>query len=849
MRRSSAVEDVRLQAPEDLAARCCRWASSALCTAMALVFIGLAPGSESMERHPAPQAGDLSMPASREWPTVGGDWNNTRYSKLSQINVRNVKRLQAAWVSSAFEEGATSFVTPVVRDGMMFVTAGRWIYALNAKTGTRLWSYATAGSHPADDTERVSRKTVEYSPDSIEGVPNWKGVGVGGGLVFVGLLDGHVIALSEKTGRLVWSQQTGIAQPKTGQWAAVAPSYVDGNVFTGLSDGDHHLRGRLVALDAKTGSRRWDLFSIPGPGEPGHETWPSFNEAWRFGGGGVWTTPAVDRELGLVYVTTGNAVPPFAGDWRPGDNLYTSSVLAVDLRTGKLRWWYQLVHHDVFEADVGTPVVLFDADTDGKARKALAVLRADGYLFQLDRRTGQPLVPVEERLVPQLAAQQTSPTQPFPVGAESFLMSCDEWKKAGIPAGFTLGCMWTPPASPPPSTDPQNVLAPVPSVKGSPMAYSPQTGYFYAQGLSTLGWPRRSQDPYFENSSSTVPGLGAYGNLAAIDGRTGKVVWNKRMPTALLGGAPLATAGGLVFRCAGDGNIEAHDARTGDLSWTFQTGMGSAGGPPATYEIDGEQYIAVAMGPVIWAFKLGGAIYQAPTPGTSTEDEGFSGPVVDTDEIDTTSLERSLIEPGMRYFIDEYTFSPYRARVTAGTKVLFVNNGNLPHEIVAFDGSWGTGPLSPTEEAWVSFDRPGEYVYICKEHPWSYGEIIVQPDVGSTTDGRGAKGPTDALAERAIRGRDQFNRNCGSCHGEDLLGRAPAPALIGNAFLRRWENAEIGDLFDKIRTTMPQAKPGGLDRQTYLDIVAYLLSINNLTPPAASIEDARELKLRDIGTK
>src|SRR5581483_3029992 len=177
----------------------------------------------------------------------------------------------------------------------------------------------------------------------------------------------------------------------------------------------------------------------------------------------------------------------------------------------------------------------------------------------------------------------------------SFLMSCEDWKQVGIPAGFALGCMWTPPASPPPSTDPQNVLAPVPSAKGTPMAYSSQTGYFYVQGVSTLGWPRRSQDPYFQNQSSTVPGLRAYCNFVAIDGHTGKVSWSKRMPAALSGSSPLATAGNLVFRSAGDGNIEAYDARTGDLSWVFQTGMGGAGGPPISYAIDGKQFIAVAM--------------------------------------------------------------------------------------------------------------------------------------------------------------------------------------------------------------------------------------------------------------
>jgi alcohol dehydrogenase (cytochrome c) len=147
---------------------------------------------------------------------------------------------------------------------------------------------------------------------------NGKGVGVGANLVFVGLKDGRVIALRQQTGELAWSQQTGIDEPKKGQWAAVAPTYSNGRIFTGLSDGDHNQRGRLSALDAMTGARIWQMFSIPDPGEPGHDTWPSFNEAWKFGGGGVWTNPAVDPELGIVYFTAGNAVPAYGGDWASG---------------------------------------------------------------------------------------------------------------------------------------------------------------------------------------------------------------------------------------------------------------------------------------------------------------------------------------------------------------------------------------------------------------------------------------------------------------------------------------------------------------------------------------------------
>lgn len=778
----------------------------------------------------AAPADDLRSATSKEWPTVGGNWNNARYSQLGQINKHNVAGLRAAWISNTFDEGGTSSVTPVVSGGLMFVTAGRQVYALNAKTGARIWSYKTV-----DDRRGWKFDPEIYAAQSLNstlGVPNWKGVSVAHGLVFVGLTDGHVIALSANTGQLVWSRQTGVEHPRKGQWAATVPTYAKGIVFSGLSDGDHALRGRLTALDAETGNLLWQKFSIPGPGEPGHDTWPAFNNTWKSGGGGVWTNPAVDPALSLVYFTTGNAVPTYAGDWRPGSNLYTCSVLAVDIRTGEIKWYYQLVHHDVFEADIGTPLILYDTQVSGRLRKAVAVLRADGYLFQLDRETGEPILPVEERPVPQLESQKTAPTQPFPVGGESILMNCDDWKRERLPAGFVFGCMFTPPSSPPPSQDLQNVLTPMFTAKGPLMAYSPQTGYFYAQAHSFLIWARRSQDPYFLNWNDTVPGLRDYSDLVAINSHTGKIAWRKRIPSSSLAGGPIVTKAGLMFRASGDGNVEAYDAMTGNTLWRFQTGMKGAGGPPATYEIDGEQYIAVSMGPVVWSFKLRGKIPAAATPATTPvtgPEEFISGPKVDTAEIETTSLEHTLIEPGMRYFFDEFTFNPYRARIKLGSQVLFVNNGNMRHEIIALDGSWGTGPLDPTEQAWITFSKPGEYTYICKDHPWSYGQIIVSTENTSNA--------SEKAAAQVAQGQERYNKSCGTCHGKNLGGSATAPALTGNTFILHWGNATVADLLDRIQSSMPKGDPASLDRDSYLSIVAYLLHANNADTGMQEIND------------
>src|SRR5215472_10191618 len=231
--------------------------------------------------------------AGKDWSLVNGDWQNKRYSILKQINRQNVKELGAAWVSERFDDGALSRSTPVVRDGLMFVTAGTRVYALNAKTGQFVWRYSTDTHKPIAGLE-TTQGQAQVLGNSRSSLPNSQGVAIGDGLVYVGLTDGRVLALSEETGELRWSRQTGDDPPSRGQSVSAAPLYSQGMLFTGLANGDFGLQGRVVALDAKTGKEIWHFSVIPGPGEFGHDTWPKENDSWKYGGGGVWQEGTID---------------------------------------------------------------------------------------------------------------------------------------------------------------------------------------------------------------------------------------------------------------------------------------------------------------------------------------------------------------------------------------------------------------------------------------------------------------------------------------------------------------------------------------------------------------------------
>ncbi len=752
----------------------------------------------------------------KDWPVVSGDTTNQRYSTLDRINLQTVQKLGGAWKTETFKDGASSRSTPVVHDGLMFVNAGPRVYAFDAANGQLAWSWLP------------DERQVEGLIPTLRagfGVPNSQGVATGGGGVYVGLMDGRVAALNEKTGALLWTRQIGEGPRRRGQTVSAATTYANGVVFAGMSNGDFGLRGRVVALDAKTGKELWAFFTIPGPGEEGHDTWAKDNDIWKIGGGGIWQVGTIDEELGTVYYAVGNTAPQWGGEVREGDNLHASSLIALDMKTGRKKWHFQAIHHDIWDADVATAPVLYDVQQDGKTRKGIALIRPDGYLFLLDRQTGKPLVPVEERPVPQNPRSKSAKTQPFPVGGDSLLPDCSFWKDK-IPDGFVCGEAYTPPSFPPPSKDPPNVLGPWFGVRNSPMSYSPQTGFIYARGTASLNWRRRTEDPYyFSGAVGFVPDLKSYGFLAAFDSRTSKVVWKKELPPDVLGqGGSITTAGGLMFRLGGDGNFMAYNAKTGDVVWQFQTGYRGGSGSPSTYEINGEQYIAITVGPAMWGFKLGGTLPEAATSAPLASAQGGGGQVFqDTDRIETTKLQNDMgILGGVRHFVDPYSFNPTRARVKAGTTVTFSNGGQQTYTVVAKDGSWTTGPIPVTEERTVRFDKPGLYTYRSKEHPWSYGQVRV---VGETIAQNGVY-----ASEQATRGQSLYALNCASCHLDSLEGNGQSLPLAGPAFMAHWNDRTFAELFDRIRTTMPQKNPASLSQDAYLDIMSYLLQANNFPP-------------------
>jgi alcohol dehydrogenase (cytochrome c) len=757
----------------------------------------------------------------QEWTSFNGDIANQRYVSFDQINTRTVRRLGAVWVSRPFEAGATSRMTPLVHDGLMFLAAGSHIYALDARNGVVVWVHQT-------ETRQPKGTGIDAMISGLAITRSW-GLGLGGGLIFAGMMNGHVIALGEKTGELVWDQLINLEPLAVSKAIVSPPLYVNDVLYLGL--GQETTQGHVVAVNAQSGDVLWKVPIVPGPGEPGHETWPQDSEIWRSGGGHPWAAGAADPSLGLVYFVTGNPGPDFGGSVRPGDNLYTDSLIALEAKTGKLRWYHQLIHHDIWDADLSVSPVLFDMTLKGRQRHSVAAMRSDGYLFIFDRVSGEPLAPIEERPVPQNPILFTSPTQPFPRGGESVLPPCESWRRQ-IPAGFILGCMFDPP-----SPEVPNQLAQWASVRVAPMSYDPQTGYFYAQGHNSLQWRSIGDDPYLGDTTSLtgdrVPNYPAQSVIvAAIDSRTGRVVWKKELPALdesgyKSNGGALSTGGGLVFHQGGDGTLQAYDARTGRTLWRFQTDFAFSDASPMSYMIEGKQYVAFVAGTRVWSFAQDGKLpMSAPVEPPAREE--VKGPIEDTNEIETSALQK-VPGNGHRFYFNEYAVSPYRARVQAGSPVTFINNGRKPHTIMARDGSWTTGTLGPTQIATIRFEKAGNYLYFSKEYPWSYGQIIViSPEHGSGTSSKSQQAIPDS--DRVSRGRTEYAISCSSCHGENLGGREPAPGLAGPVFNSRWAGHTALELFDRVRTTMPATAPGSLSDDSYRAIVAYILHCNGNDP-------------------
>src|SRR5882672_5435548 len=523
----------------------------------------------------------LQSPVAKDWVTNGGNLTNQRYSTLKQIDTSNVKQLKGAWRTrlkrSGFGTKYSAEATPLVKDGIMYMVTGNDdVFALNAKTGEILW-----------------QRWSWIDPKISVVCCGWlsRGLAMGEGMVFVGQLDANVVALDIRTGREVW--KTPIEDWHNGYSITSAPLYFDGIVYSGIAGGELGIRGRLTALDAKTGKILWRAYTIPSPGEIGSDSWPAESDAWMHGGGPIWNTPALDPQLGLIYFAVGNVGPDYDGSVREGDNLFTASILALKAKTGEYVWHFQEVHHDLWDYDAASPVVLFDTVIDGQPRKGIAEAGKTGWVYILDRSDGKPLIGIDERPVPQEPRQKTAKTQPYPRG-EATVPQCADPQPGYEKAGCIFEVFWEHPVIVQPSG--------LGGTNWSPMPYSPDTGYFYVPGTIRPGAFARYGDKFlvgqrYVGGTQAAPiGVQMSGTFTAIDGKTNKIAWQHKTPYRIGGGGgATVTAGGLVFRGEPDGSFLAIDAKTGQELWRFQTGFG-ADAPPVVYEVDGEQFVVIATG-------------------------------------------------------------------------------------------------------------------------------------------------------------------------------------------------------------------------------------------------------------
>jgi alcohol dehydrogenase (cytochrome c) len=560
---------------------------------------------QSRATAPAFSATELVPPPSAGWPTNGGNLKNQRYSPLTEINRETVSRLKGVWRTHLRGSGIgaqySGEAQPLVYDGVIYIVTGaNDVFAVSVDTGAILWDY---------------RANLDPKIDSVCCGWTSRGVGLGGGKVFVGQLDGRLVALDQRTGTVAWSIQA--ERWQEGFTIPSAPLYYDGLVITGFAGAERGIRGRVKAYNAKDGSLAWTFYTIPGPGEPGHETWPKDNDLWQDGGASVWHTPAVDPELGLLYFGTGNPGPDYNGLVRKGDNLFSVSTVALDAKTGKYRWHFQHVHHDIWDYDVATPPVLFDLTINGQARKGIAHPSKTGWVYILDRATGKPLVGIDERAVLQEPRQGTAATQPYPRGDAFVPQSIDI-----APEGTTLvnkGRIFTPFWKTPVPVKP----AMSGGANWAPAAYDPQAGHlfvcasdravsFVQQDLETT----RPPDSVNFMGGSTIRHLPLLGVFAALDVRTNKLVWQQQWADQCFSGVAV-TAGGLAFVGRNDGRLTALDTSNGKRLWEFQTGAGM-NSPVSVFQHNGREYVVAysagnmlqgtARGDNLWLFALDGPL-------------------------------------------------------------------------------------------------------------------------------------------------------------------------------------------------------------------------------------------------
>jgi alcohol dehydrogenase (cytochrome c) len=487
--------------------------------------------------------------------TYGMGYSQQRFSPLKQINARTVSRLVPVWAMGT-NNSLGDEAQPLVSGGMMYYTTGKSTYAVDALTGRMAWKHE-----------------LEYGPDigraALSGQVN-RGPALYEGKLFRTTLDAQVLALDAKTGKELWKSKS--ADYKQGYSMSVAPLVANGVLITGIGCGEHGGRGYIEAWDPETGKQLWRKYTIPAPGEPGSETWPE-GDAWTRGGGPAWLTGSYDPALDLVFWGVGNASPWNAQD-RRGDNLYTASVLAMRPKTGEVVWYYQFTPNDTFDFDGNNELVQADILVAGKPRKVVMQANRNGFLYVLDRASGELLAANAFTRQTWAEGIDMKTGRPVETAAVKKMRETGEWVTVA-PAAFG-GKNW------------------------NPMSFSPATGLLYANVLDNE-WdyrpakqPYEAGAPYIAMEAKWRFDQKAGGTLKALDPVTGKAKWQHPWTIASFSGT-LATAGDLVFTGNMTGEFAAFHAGTGQKLWSFQTSSGIVS-QPITWEHNGRQYVTVASG-------------------------------------------------------------------------------------------------------------------------------------------------------------------------------------------------------------------------------------------------------------
>ena len=494
------------------------------------------------------------------WLTYSGSYRAYRFSSLDEITAANAARLKPAWVYQLTSRSGELETSPVVVDGLMYITdPPSTVTALDVKTGRSLWSWSPR--LPADV------KHIGFPRTN-------RGVAILDDKVFVGTLDAHLVALDAKSGAVRWDVV--VADNRLGYAITSAPLAINGKIVIGVSGGEAGIRGFLDAYDAGTGARSWRFHTVPGPGEPGHDTWGG--DSWKTGGAPTWVTGAYDADLDLLYWGVGNPAPDWNGDSRPGDNLYSCSLIAVEASTGRLRWHFQFTPHDTHDWDANQVPVLVDASVAGRARRLVVTANRNAFYYVLDRTTGEFLAGVPY-------AKQT--------WADGLDARGRPVVKPGTEPSLEGTLVW-------------------PSLQGatnwhSP-AFSPATNLFYvaAREMGSRYFKREAEyEPgkeFLGGGEDELPADQNSGAVRALDVTTGRLAWEFPLHSPPWAGL-LATAGGLVFGGTNEGNFFALDARSGRALWQFQTG-GAVRANPISFAVDGRQHVAIAAGRAIFVFAL-----------------------------------------------------------------------------------------------------------------------------------------------------------------------------------------------------------------------------------------------------